>query len=68
MDTSVSDDNWGACGTIVFLVVATLITDVLFEQSLIRTAVLQGEHSKQRTVMNTSLSDIIETRATITTL
>ena len=39
MDTSVSDDNWGVPGTIVFLVVPTLITDVLFEQFLIRTAV-----------------------------
>ena len=37
MDASVSDDNWGACDTIVFLVVATLITDLLFEQLLIRT-------------------------------
>jgi len=39
MDTSVSDDNWGAHGTIVFLAVANLITDMLFEQFLIRTAV-----------------------------
>jgi len=37
MDTSVSDDNWGMCH-IVFFIVATLITDVLFEQFLIRTA------------------------------
>ena len=39
MDTLVSGNNWGAHGTIVFLVVATLITDVLFEQFLIRSAV-----------------------------
>ena len=39
MDTSVSDDNWDARGTIVFLIVATLITDVLLKQLLIRTAV-----------------------------
>ena len=39
MDTSVSDDNWGGRGTIVFLAVATLITDMLFEQFLIRTAI-----------------------------
>jgi len=38
MDTSVSDDHWGARGTIVFLAVATLITDMLFEQFLIRIA------------------------------
>jgi len=31
MDTSVSVDNWSACGTIVFVVVATLITDVLLD-------------------------------------
>ena len=34
----------------------------------IRTAVLWGEHSKQRTVMDTSLPDIIEVCAIITTL
>jgi len=39
MDTSVSDDNWGARGTIVFLALATFITDMLFEQFLIGTAV-----------------------------
>jgi len=39
MDTSVSDDNWGARSTIVFLAVATLIADMLFEQFLIRTVV-----------------------------
>ena len=50
MDTSVAEDNWGARGTIIFLVVATLITDVLFKQFLIRTTVERGEHSKQRTV------------------
>jgi len=49
-------------------IVATLITDVLLEQFLIRTAVYQGGHGRQRTVMDTSLSDIIEVRRTITTL
>ena len=39
MDTSVLDDNWGAHGAIVFLVVAILIMDVLFEQYSIPTAV-----------------------------
>ena len=39
MDTSVSDNNWSVRGTIVFLAVAILITDMLFEQFLIRTAV-----------------------------
>ena len=63
MDTSVSDDNWGTHGAIVFLAVATLITDMLFKQFLIHTAVQWGEPSKQRTVMDTSLSDIIEARA-----
>ena len=48
----------GAHVTIVFFMVATVITDVPFEQFLIR----------QRTVMYTSLSDIIEACATITTL
>ena len=49
----------GACGTIVFFVVATLITDVLFEQFLL------GEHSRQRAVMDTSLSDTTEGCGTI---
>ena len=39
MDTPVSDDNWGVHGTIVFLIVAALITDILFKQFLIYTAV-----------------------------
>ena len=43
----------GACSTIVFFILATLITVVLFEQSLVRTAVEQGEHSRQRTVTDT---------------
>ena len=55
MDTSVSDDNWGARVTIVFIAEATLITDMLFEQFLIHTAVQRGEYSKQRTVIDTSL-------------
>jgi len=58
----------GARSTIVFFIVATLITDILFEQFLIRTTVQRGEHSRQRTVMDTSLSDIIEARTTITAL
>jgi len=45
-----------------FCIVATVITDALFEQFLIRTAVKRGEHGRQRTVMDTSLSDIIERR------
>jgi len=38
MDTSVSDDKW-MHGMIVNFIVATLITDVLFKQFLIHTAV-----------------------------
>jgi len=38
MDTSVSDDNWGVQHHCI-LVVETLITDGLFEQFFIRTAV-----------------------------
>ena len=55
MDTSVLGDNWG----IVFFIVATMITDVLFEQFLIHTAVQWGENSIQRTIMDTSPSDIL---------
>jgi len=55
----------GASVTIVLLTTDNFITDVLFEQFLISTAVLLGEHSRQRTVMDTSLSDIIEAHATI---
>jgi len=51
----------GARGTIIFFIVATVITNVLFEQFLI----LAGVHSRQRMVMDASLSDIIEARATI---
>jgi len=48
MDTSVSDDKWGASGsddkwgasgTIILFILATSITDILFKQSLIHTAV-----------------------------
>jgi len=38
MDTSVSDDNGNAAGS-VFFTAATLITDVLFEQFLICAAI-----------------------------
>jgi len=55
----------GARSTMVFFIVATLIKDVLFEQFLIRIAVSWDEHSRQRTIMDTSLSDIIEARGTI---
>jgi len=55
----------GARSNIVFFIVANLVTDVLFEQFLICTAVLQGEHSRQRTIMDASLSDIIEARGTL---
>jgi len=58
----------GVRGTIVFFIVATVITVVLFEQFLICTAVLRVEHCRQRTVMDASLSDIIKARETITTL
>ena len=50
------------------IIVVTLITGVLFKQFSICTAVYQGKYSRQRTVMDTSLSDIIEARGTITTL
>jgi len=64
MDTSVSDGHWGMQHHCIFTV-ATLITDVRFKQFLIRTAVQQGEHSRQRTVMDTSLSDTIEAHGTL---
>ena len=38
MDTSVLDDNWGLQHHPIFTV-ATLITDIIFEQFMIRTAV-----------------------------
>ena len=38
MDTSVSDNNWGAWHHRIFIV-ATVIAGVLFEQFLIHTAV-----------------------------
>ena len=44
----------------IFFIVATLITNVLFKNFLIRTAVQWGEHSRQRTIMDTLLLDIIE--------
>jgi len=44
----------------VFFIVATLIIDVLLEQFLICTPVQWGEHSRKRTIMDTSLSDIVE--------
>jgi len=68
MNISVLDNNWDAHSTIVFLIVATLITDVFLEQFLIRTAVQWGEHRRQRTVMDTSLTDVIEVHRTITTI
>ena len=49
-------------GTIVFFIVATLITDVLFEQFLIHSAVQWGENNRQRTEMDTSLTDKILAR------
>ena len=64
MDTSVSDNNLGVQHHRIFMV-ATLIIDILFEQFLICAA---GDHSRQRTVMDNSLSDIIEVCGTITTL
>ena len=57
-----------ASSMIIFFIMATLITDILFEQLLICTAVQWGEHSGKRTVMDTSLSDIIVARGIITTL
>ena len=59
MDTLVSDDNWGAWHPRIFIV-TTLITDILFGQFFIRTAVHWGEHGRQRTIMDTSFSDILE--------
>ena len=40
----------------IFFIVATMITEVLFQLFLIRTDVQRGEHSTQRTVMDTLLS------------
>jgi len=40
-----------------FFTVATLVTDVFFEQFLIHTAVKQAEHGCHRYVMDTTLSD-----------
>ena len=39
----------------VFFIVAILIAEVLFELFLIRTAVYRVEHSRQRSVMDTTL-------------
>ena len=39
MDTSISDDNRGTLHNHIFLTATTFITDILFEQFLIRTAV-----------------------------
>ena len=47
MDTSVSDDNWGTRGTIVFLVMVTLITDMLFEQFLIFVLLCNGVNTNK---------------------
>jgi len=38
MNASISDDNWGH-STVVFFIVVTLITDILFGQFLIHTGV-----------------------------
>ena len=54
MDTSISEDNWGARQ----FTKATLITDILFKQFLLHT-------SRPRAIMDTSLSDINEACGTI---
>ena len=61
MDTSVSDDNWGAQQHRIFHSDYRHTFQTVFDSYCC-------EHSRQRTVMDTSLSDIIEVRGTITTL
>jgi len=39
LQLALSDDNWGVWHHCIFFIVATSITDVLFEQFLIRNAV-----------------------------
>ena len=62
MDTSISDDNWSARYDRIF---HNGYFDYrrTFQQFLLRCAVLLGEHSRQKTVMDTSLSDIIAAHA-----
>ena len=55
----------GAHVTIVLFTAVNLITDVLFKQFFINTAVQLGEHSRQTAVIDTALSDIIKARRTI---
>ena len=61
MDTLVSDDNRGARHCRIF---HSGYFDYrrAFEQFLICTAVQWDEHCRQRTIMDSSLSDIIEVR------
>ena len=49
----------------VLFIVATLIAGVLIKQFLIHTAVKWGKHNRQRAVMDTSLSGIIEVCKTL---
>jgi len=58
---------WGAQHHYIFMV-ATLITNVLFEQFLIYTAMKLGEYCRQRIIMHTLLLDIIKAWRIITTL
>jgi len=67
MDTSVSDDNQGALHHRIF---HSSYFDYrhAFRTVLVSFWYVGGEHSCQRMVMDTSLSDIIEARTTITIL
>jgi len=60
MDTSVSDNNWGTQHHCTFY-----SGYIDYRRTF---AVEWGEHGRQRTAMDTSLSDIIEVCGTITTL
>ena len=67
MDTAVSDDNWGAQHHRISLS-SYFDHELVFQTVLNLYCCVTGEHSKQRTVMDTSLSDIIEACTTLTTL
>ena len=55
MDTSISDDIWGTAPSYFCIVARRTFWTVLDLYCCV-----MGEHGRQRTVMDTSLSDIIE--------
>ena len=64
MDTLVSDNNWGTALFLLFIV-ATLIARHTFLTVL---DMCWGEHSKQRTIMDTLFSETIEVHGTVIAL